>query len=140
MLLRICPTVSQDGAADDLFCIMQQAYHKDSCRHKFVQSVNTAREPAIVVSTDLQLQDLTRFCTLASPLMVDPTFCLDAFDMTLITFHHLFLQTNNKGAHLYLMVLHGFITREFSYIFILCIHKYWATTCFRNSSCDRYRW
>ena len=60
----ICPTVSHDGAADDLFCIMQQAYCKDSC-HKFVQSVNTAREPAIVVSTDLQLQDLTRFCTLA---------------------------------------------------------------------------
>ena len=91
----ICPTVSRDAAADNLFRVMQQAYCKDS-RQKFVRSVNAAPEPAIVVSTDLQLQDLTRFCTLAnvySPLTVDPTFCLGAFDVTLITFHHLFLQT-----------------------------------------------
>ena len=91
----ICPTVSRDAAADNLFVVMQQVYCEDS-RQKFVQSVNAAPELAIVVSTDLQLQDLTRFCTLAnvySPLTVDPTFCLGAFDVTLITFHHLFHQT-----------------------------------------------
>ena len=83
------------AAADDLFVVMQQAYSGDPA-HKFVRAVNAAPEPAIVLATDSQLQDLARICTSAfefSVLTVDPTFCLGNFDVTLITFQHLFLQS-----------------------------------------------
>ena len=58
--------------------------------------MNAAPEPAVVVATEHQLQDLARFCTSSfefSILTVDPTFCLGEFDVTLITFRHLFLQS-----------------------------------------------
>lgn len=86
---------SQDAATDSLFVIMQQAYSDDPCR-KYVRAVNAAPEPAIVVATDSQLNNLARFCTSShefSPLTVDPTFSLGAFDVTLITYRHLFLQS-----------------------------------------------
>ena len=89
------PGTSRDAAADDLFLIMQKAFTEDPSR-KFVRAVNAAPEPAVVVTTDRQLQDLARFCTAAfefSPLTVDPTFCLGEFDVTLITYRHLFLQS-----------------------------------------------
>ena len=56
------PGVSRDAAADDLFMIMQKAFTEDPSK-KFVRAVNAAPEPAVVVSTDRQLQDLARFCT-----------------------------------------------------------------------------
>ena len=67
---------------------MQQGYTEDNSR-KFVHVVNAAPEPAVVVATKLQLQDLARFCTSSfefSILTVEPTFCLGEFDVTLTTF------------------------------------------------------
>ena len=64
--------------------------------NRFVRSVNAAPEPAIVVSTDGQLQDLSKFCYNSfefCPLTVDPTFCLGSFDVMLITYRHLLLQS-----------------------------------------------
>ena len=94
--LRILPVVgmSRDAAADNLFVVMQQAFTEDPSK-KFVRSVNAAPEPAVVVATDSQLNDLDRFCTSFefSVLTLDPTFCLGDFDVTLITFRNLFLQT-----------------------------------------------
>ena len=51
--------------------------------------MNAAPEPAIVLTTDRQLKDVARFCMSYfefSPLIVDPTFCLGEFDVTLITY------------------------------------------------------
>ena len=54
----------------------------------FIREVRTVCEPAIVVATDLQLNDLNRFCCWQEKfdiLTVDPTFCLGDFDITLST-------------------------------------------------------
>lgn len=74
---------------------MQKAYTEDPSR-RFVLAVNAAPEPAVICATDQQLLDLARLCTTAfefCPLTVDPTFCLGEFDVTLITYRHLFLQS-----------------------------------------------
>ncbi len=87
--------LSRDAAADDLFIVMQKAFTEDPSK-KFVRAVNAAPEPAVVVATDRQLQDLARFCTSTfefTILTVDPTFSLGAFDVTLITFRQLQLQS-----------------------------------------------
>ncbi len=89
------PLVTLGAAADDLFVVMQQAYCDDPL-HRFVLAVNAAPEPAVVVAAHSQLRDLARFCTSPfefSVLTVDPTFCLGEFDVTLITFRHLFLHS-----------------------------------------------
>ena len=78
---------------------MQKAYSEDPS-NRFVRAVNAASEPAIVVSTDRQLQDLSKFCCNSfefSPLTVDPTFCLGSFDVTMITYRHLLLQSKRYG-------------------------------------------
>ena len=87
--------VSNGAAADNLFVVMQQAYTEDPS-NKFVRAVNAAPEPAVVVATDTQLKGIVRFCT--SPfefcvLTVDPTFSLGDFDVTLVTYRNLLLQT-----------------------------------------------
>lgn len=90
------PGVSRDVATNDLFMIMQKAYTEDPMK-KFVRAVNAAPEPAVVVSTDHQLQDLARFCTNTfefSPLTVDPTFNFGDFDVTIITYRHLLLRAH----------------------------------------------
>ena len=89
------PGVSRDAAADDLFMIMQKAFTEDPSK-KFVRAVNAAPEPAVMVSTDRQLQDLARFCTNTfefSPLTTDPTFNLGDFDVTIIIYRHLLLHS-----------------------------------------------
>ena len=86
---------SKDAAADDLFLVMQKAYSEDPS-NRYVRAVNAAPEPAIVVSTDHQLQDISKFCCSSfefCPLTVDPMFCLGSFDVTLITYRHLLLQS-----------------------------------------------
>lgn len=93
--LSLVPGVHRDAAADDLFVVMQKAFTEDPYR-KFIRAVNAAPEPAVVVATNQQLQDLARFCTSPfefSVLTVDPTFSLGEFDVTLITFQHLLLQS-----------------------------------------------
>ena len=77
--LRILPVagMSRDAAADSLFVVMQQAFTEGPSK-KFVRAVNAAPEPAVVVATDSQLNDLAHFCTSSfefSVLTVDPTFC-----------------------------------------------------------------
>ena len=89
------PSTTRDAAAAELFLVMQKAYTENPSR-KFVHAVNAAPEPAVVCATDHQLVDLTRFCTIAyefCPLTVDPTSCLGEFDVTLITYQHLFLHS-----------------------------------------------
>ena len=69
-------------------------------------------EPGIVVAVDCQLDDLVRFCTNENNfgiLIVDPTFSLGAFDVTVITYRHLMLEcrhTNNHPAFIGPVMVH----------------------------------
>lgn len=108
------PGTSRDVAADDLFMIMQKCFTEDPSK-KFVRAVNAAPEPAVVVTTDRQLQDLARFCTTTfefSPLTVDPTFNLGDFDVTIITYHHLLVHSKWYKIHQCLLDLAAFTTRR----------------------------
>ena len=83
--------VSKDAVADDLFLVMQKVYSEDP----YVRAVIVAPEPVIVVSTDRQLQDISKFCCSSfefCPLTVDPTFCIGSFDVIMTTYKHLLLQ------------------------------------------------
>lgn len=74
---------------------MQEAHTQDPS-HIFIRDIKTAPDPAIVLATDQQLEDITRFCTSPydfSILTVDPTFTLGDFDVTVITYRHLLLET-----------------------------------------------
>ena len=100
---KVTSTVSSgnhgDAAADNLFIVMQRAHTQDP-NAMFVRDVKTAPEPAIVLANDCQLQDLVRFCTSSfefAVLTVDPTFSLGAFDVTLISYRHLLLETRRYG-------------------------------------------
>ena len=71
--------------SDELSFVLQKAFMEDKC---FIREVHTLREPAIVVATDRQLNDLERFCCNESNfgvLTVDPTFSLGDFDITVTT-------------------------------------------------------
>ena len=66
---------------------------------QFVRAMKTLREPAIVVGLDRQLDDLVRFCTEKDKfgiLSVDPTFSLGAFNVTVVSYHHLLLQSRRS--------------------------------------------
>ena len=58
----------------------------------FIRELRSLHEPAIVVATDVQLNDVDRFCCQQENfgiLTVDPMFCLGDFDVTIQapTFH-----------------------------------------------------
>ena len=78
------------ATTDELGIVMQQAFMEDKS-NQFIRDVRCLREPAVVVSTEWQLNDLVRFCTPAnnfSIVTIDPTFSLGDFDVTVITYHH----------------------------------------------------
>lgn len=86
---------------NELYSVMVQA-HLESGEDKFVRDVKAFPEPAIVVATTQQLQDVARFCT--SPvescvLTVDPTFCLGDFDVTPTTYRNLLLKCRRTEHH-----------------------------------------
>ena len=49
---------------------------------QFIHAIRTAPDPAIVLSSDYQINDMVRFCKLQSIPTVDPTFSLGDFDVT----------------------------------------------------------
>ena len=76
--------------------MMQKAKTGDS----YIRDVKATPDPAIVVASDRQLDDLVRICgTLntseTSIMTVDPTFSLGEFDCTPITYHHLLLTSQH---------------------------------------------
>lgn len=78
---------------------MQQAFMEDKY-NQFIRDVRCLREPAVVVSTERQLNDLVRFCTPAnnfSIVTIDPTFSLGDFDVTVITYRHTLLISRQAG-------------------------------------------
>ena len=88
--------------ADDLYTIMLQAHLEHSTKDKFVREIKAFPEPAIVVATSQQLNDVARFCTDPQDycvLTVDPTFCLGDFDVTPTTYRNLLLKCRKTGHH-----------------------------------------
>ena len=89
---------------DELFTMMQKSKTGDS----YVRDIKSSPDPAIVIASDGQLDDLVRFC--ASPagtetciMTVDPTFCLGEFECTPITYRHLLVVTRrNKTSPVFL--------------------------------------
>ena len=70
--------IGSGNGADDLFLIMQKAHTEDPSS-QFIRAIRTAPDPAIVLSSDYQINDMVRFCTSTadiSILTVDPTFHL----------------------------------------------------------------
>ena len=84
---------------DELFIAMTECKSKDITA-QFVRDVKAAPDPALVLATDQQLDDMQRFCTCADEFCVatvDPTFNLGDFDVTPLTYRHLLLETKRSG-------------------------------------------
>ena len=76
--------------SDELAIVMHETL-MESKSEQFIREVKCLREPAVIVATKRQLNDLLRFCTVPgnfSILTIDPTFCLGDFDVTLINYRH----------------------------------------------------
>lgn len=91
----------------------------------YVRDIKSSPDPAIVVASDGQLDDLVRFC--ASPtgvescvMTIDPTFCLGEFECTPVTYRHLLLITRrNKTPPVFM----GPVLIHYRKIFlVLCLH------------------
>ena len=68
-----------------------------------MRDIKAAPEPAIVMASDRQLDDLVRFCGTPSGaegliLTVDPTFSLGDFECTAITYRHLLLVSHRYST------------------------------------------
>ena len=67
---------------------------------RFVRSVNFDTSPSCVLATDLQLNDVVRFCTTPGELCVfgiDPTFNLGKFYVTVTTFAYTHVVNKSTG-------------------------------------------
>ena len=84
--------------SDELAVVLHQAFMEDKS-DQFIRAVQCYREPAIVVATERQLNDLVRFCTVlgkGSIMTIDPTFSLGDFDVTVITYRHTMLSSRQS--------------------------------------------
>lgn len=83
--------------ADELFTMMQRSKAGEG----YIRDIKSTPDPAILVASDQQLDDLVRFCASATAttsciLTVDPTFCLGDFECTPITYRNLLLVTRRS--------------------------------------------
>ena len=84
--------------------MMQKSKTGDSC----VRDIKSSPDPAIVIASDGQLDDLVRFCASSAgvetcTMTVDPTFCLGEFECTPITYRHLLVVTRrNKTSPVFI--------------------------------------
>ena len=78
---------------------MQRAHTEDPSA-QFIRGIRTAPDPAIVLASDLQVDDMIRFCTSSKAkfcvLTIDPTFSLD---VTPITYRHLLLESRRSHTN-----------------------------------------
>ena len=93
--VRYAKKAKKSHADDDLFIAMTECKSKDVTA-RFVRDVKAAPEPALVLATDKQLDDVIRFATNSEEfciVTVDPTFNLGDFDVTPMTYRYLLLET-----------------------------------------------
>ena len=98
---RMCSSELPYDGSDELAIVMHEAL-MESKSEQFVREVKCLREPAIIVATERQLNDLVRFCTVpgnSSIVTVDPTFSLGDFDVTLVTYRHRLLTSKQSNQH-----------------------------------------
>ena len=80
---------------DALYAVMFRAHMEDS-GNKFARDIKAYPNPAIIVASDRQLNDVAQFCCgpfESCVLTIDPTFNLGEFDVTPATYRHLLLET-----------------------------------------------
>ena len=85
--------------ANELYTVMLQA-HLEETDKTFARDIKAYPEPAILLASERQLNDVSRFCCDSfeySVLTVDPTFSLGDFDVTPTTYRHLLLECNRSG-------------------------------------------
>ena len=83
-----------------IVAVMQRAHLEDP-QHQFIRHVKMSPEPAILLYTDAQIQDC-QICTASGQhcvLTVDPTFSLGDFDVTIMTYHHLLVESLYTSQH-----------------------------------------
>ena len=88
----------ESSGANDLYTVMLQAHLEDADK-KFVRDIKAYPEPAVILASDVQLNDIARFCCDPfefSVLTIDPTFSLGDFDVTPTTYRHLLLECNRS--------------------------------------------
>ena len=87
--------------ADELYSVMFRAKQEDA-QNMFVRDIKVLPEPALILSSDYQLDDLVRFATNPTDhciLTIDPTFSLGEFDVTPVTYWHLFSNLDVLASH-----------------------------------------
>ena len=83
---------SNEDERDSLYAIIEQCKQEETGCDPFVRCVQGALDAMCVLATNLQLQDLVRFCCNPNEyciLGIDPTFSLGEFSVTLTTYRHL---------------------------------------------------
>ena len=94
----------QNDDVNELFSMMQKSKTSDSC----VRDIKSSPDPAIIITSDGQLDDLVQFCASSAGvenyiMTVDPTFCLGTFECTPITYRQLLVNTRrNKMAPVFI--------------------------------------
>ena len=86
--------------ADELYSVMFQAKQED-VSNSFVRDMKVLPEPAVMLASDYQLDDLVRFGTNSTEhcvFTIDPTFSLGKFDVTPITYRNLLLESRKNGT------------------------------------------
>ena len=94
-------TSSNFGSNDEFAVIMQEAFLEDKS-NCFIHDIKCLHEPAVVLATERQLNDLVRFCTCRDKftiMTVDPTFSLGDFDVTIITYRHIILRSRQSKQY-----------------------------------------
>ena len=80
-------------------CTVMLQAHLENTDKKFACDIKAYPEPAILLASECQLHDVSRFCCDRFEycvLTVDPTFSLGNFDVTLTTYRHLLLECSRS--------------------------------------------
>ena len=82
--------------SDVLYYLMEQS-RRCFGDVQFVRDVKAVTEPMCVLATDVQLDDMVRFCTTSDQfavLCINPTFCIGDFNVIPIVYQHLLLESH----------------------------------------------
>ena len=83
---------------DDLYAVLEKSQTDPV---KFVRKVQLAPDPACILATDRQLNDVVRFCSAESMcpsvLGIDTTFNIGAYYVTPTTYQHTMLENKDRG-------------------------------------------
>ena len=97
-------SMSGEGLSDDpWYNLFNTSKRESKCKKTaFVCDVRVGSEPLCVLASERQLNDLKRFCCCErefKPLTLDPTFNIERFNVTPLSYQHLALENKNDGKH-----------------------------------------